>query len=493
MSRSILNLSAFVGIALLLSRLSGFLREQVLATQLGLSANTDATIILLTLPDLLVGILLAGGLQAALVPALSLRETESRIRLFQFISLRLAFLSLAAAVIAAFNWEVLLNILAPGQNVAFIASYDIGFLISIFILPIAVIAGLSAAYLNSSGAYIVAPASVVLFNLTLSAYLIVWVGNGDVDFAALGLALFAANVIRLISLGTFMTDAFRSIRKIPLDWEPGLARRFVEGIAASTLIVAVPILYRSLFAQGGEGELATFNFAFRLIEAAWGTLLAPLAIIFLPLLSRSGPRESAVYKRRVGLMLRLGFMASASAAIIMIAFARPLTEIVFGYGAIDERSVRSIAHTLLILSFSIPFFGAFQVFSVSLYAQRKTLPVLLCSLASIIVGLIIYNILLLNSVSPSMAPLLGFVATYGVLAITTGFLCLQDFDLLVSLIYVMKRTVLLATCAAVASMALRMAGWDEILGVEVITAFLVGLIAIAMNRNLLEDMIKERS
>ena len=81
MARSLLQASTLVSLALLLSRLSGLIREQVLGARLGLSAEMDAAVLILTLPDLLVGLLLSGGFAAALVPALTRAAPEARIQL----------------------------------------------------------------------------------------------------------------------------------------------------------------------------------------------------------------------------------------------------------------------------------------------------------------------------------------------------------------------------------------------------------------------------
>jgi putative peptidoglycan lipid II flippase len=61
---------ALLGATLLAGRLSGLLREIELAAAFGVSAEADAAVLLLTLPDLLVNLLLSGGLSAALVPRL---------------------------------------------------------------------------------------------------------------------------------------------------------------------------------------------------------------------------------------------------------------------------------------------------------------------------------------------------------------------------------------------------------------------------------------
>ena len=55
---------------LLLGRLSGFLREWLMAFIGGADQTTDIAIVLITLPDLMVTLLIGGGFTAAIVPVL---------------------------------------------------------------------------------------------------------------------------------------------------------------------------------------------------------------------------------------------------------------------------------------------------------------------------------------------------------------------------------------------------------------------------------------
>lgn len=64
--RSLLSAGLFLSLALMAGRLAGFGREVLLASSLGLSEQADIAIVLLTVPDLLVNLLLSGGIGVAL-------------------------------------------------------------------------------------------------------------------------------------------------------------------------------------------------------------------------------------------------------------------------------------------------------------------------------------------------------------------------------------------------------------------------------------------
>ena len=78
---SILSTSLVLAATLLIGRVFGLLRETLLAMNFGISNTSDIAILMMTLPDFLVGILLAGGLSSALIPELAKLEPGQRLSL----------------------------------------------------------------------------------------------------------------------------------------------------------------------------------------------------------------------------------------------------------------------------------------------------------------------------------------------------------------------------------------------------------------------------
>ena len=66
--RRLIISGAVVSFGILLGRVTGFLREIGIASVFGISTEADITILMLTIPDVLVNLLVAGGLSAALIP-----------------------------------------------------------------------------------------------------------------------------------------------------------------------------------------------------------------------------------------------------------------------------------------------------------------------------------------------------------------------------------------------------------------------------------------
>ena len=65
-----LRSSSILGLLILMGKALGFTRELILANQYGANSDSDIAILLLTFPDILVNVLISGGLAASLTPLL---------------------------------------------------------------------------------------------------------------------------------------------------------------------------------------------------------------------------------------------------------------------------------------------------------------------------------------------------------------------------------------------------------------------------------------
>lgn len=90
------------------------LREVQLAVSFGVSADADIAVLLLTLPDLLINLLLSGGLSAVLVPRFRALSSDQAYVLFRraLLTATSAFVLIAILILA---WpKLIFSLLAPG-------------------------------------------------------------------------------------------------------------------------------------------------------------------------------------------------------------------------------------------------------------------------------------------------------------------------------------------------------------------------------------------
>ncbi|QJW85042.1 hypothetical protein HK414_20380 [Ramlibacter terrae] len=116
-------------------------------------------------------------------------------------------------------------------------------------------------------------------------------------------------------------------------------------VAAAGLPLALPFVARSLASHEGEGALATFNYAWKLVELPLllavqlvATLaLGPIAQAF----ARASSRDEAAATVRRGFALAWT-LACASAAGLLVA-APALAELLFGWGRMQDAALANIA------------------------------------------------------------------------------------------------------------------------------------------------------
>lgn len=415
--RRLFSAGLLLSLIILIGRLTGFVREIRVGSLFGLSNEADLAVILLTTPDLLVNLLLAGGMSAALIPEFARLGRAERAALFFRVTaiVALAF-GLIAILLATFP-QVLLLFLAPGYAFAPLGDAHPAFAIAAVAIPFAGVTGVTAALLNADQRFLIAGAGTLVFNATVIAMLSVNVANAG-PLLVLAVAIAAAAILRY---AIQLIASFRHLRPVlRLDGVDGvdLLRRFAATLTASTLILLFPVVVRSLLSLGGAGNIAAFNFATKLVELPSGIVLTTLSTVALPALSRllAEDRENEarqMFVQQSGLALGLALAIMLPAAI----FAYPVTDLLFGYGRMGPDEIRQIGDFGRVCIFSLPGIALTSMAMAMLNAQRRTGTLLRLTLVATAVlaltvtpGVLLANPLLTAAALPfTNAVLAGFL------------------------------------------------------------------------------------
>lgn len=374
--KSVLFVSALVSFVLLLGRLSGFVRETLLAATFGPTVTADAAIVLLTLPDLMVGLLLAGGFNAVLIPAIKQAEGAERILLVRRTALVAGMAFAALAVLLALVPDRVMAIVAPSLEEGALPELPLAFRLSLIALPMVAVIGVAAAYLNSVGRFAVPNLSVLLFNLTLCAYLLA-PGGLTLGLVGFAIAILAASLLRLGLHLIFMAPVFRRVAPSPASKTSqlvgsGFAKRFALGVLGLGVTVAAPVVFRTLYAATGEGNLALFSFALKLFELPSAILIAPVVIVMIPKLAALAvPEERATFDEALVTSLLAVLALATAAACVAFIFANPIASAIYGYGAMGAEDVALVAELGVLLMLGLPFLAVVQIGAAALSARGQ--------------------------------------------------------------------------------------------------------------------------
>lgn len=381
--KSVLATSALISFVLLLGRLSGFVRETLLAATMGPTETADAAIVILTLPDFMVGLLLAGGFNAALIPALKQTPGPARVVLVHKTMLLFGGTFVGLAVLMGIWPLAVTGLLAPELDPQDLPDYLQAFRLSLIGLPVVALVGIAAGYLNTVGRFAVPNLSVLLFNLVLCLYLVA-IYQAGAGLAGFALAIVVATLVRLGLHLAFLGPALRPAGPMP-DGTPrprltaALLGRFGFGVLGFSLIIGAPVLFRTFYAAGGDGNLALFNFSQKLFELPSALMIAPVVMVMLPKLAglSRDPVDRPAFDATLGTALMVGLTLAVIAAAIAAVFVTPIAQAVFLHGAMQPEDVVRIAQMTLIFMMSLPFLAVLQLCAAGLNARGQPGRVLL--------------------------------------------------------------------------------------------------------------------
>lgn len=362
-----------LSVAVLLGRLSGLVRELQLATSFGVSRQADIAVLLLTLPDMLVGLLLAGGLSAALVPRFRQLPPPAAAMLFRRVAGRATIAFAAAGLILALAPDAFLALLAPGIDSPSRVTGALAPALVALALPLGAASGVVAAYLNANDRYFVAGLGTLVFNLSVIAALALGTRAPDQMFLMLAIGVAIGAGARLALQAVVVPAPGWRDRADTVPADPLLARAFAAGIAAVGLTVLAPVLVRAAASLLPGGAVASFNYAQKLTELPVGILITTISTVALTAFSgliASG--DEAGLTTAVRTRVRRSLAIALIVVAFGVAFADPLVTLLFDRGAMDAAALNRVAALTQVSLLQIPFVSVSSLAAAYLNARMRT-------------------------------------------------------------------------------------------------------------------------
>jgi len=358
--------------------LMGLLRDRVLARSFGAGPALDAYNSAVIVPELLLDIVVAGGVQAALVPLFTrLRredagaaETFGRTVIWTGVA---AMLVVAVGLFVGAPWLAALAV--PGFDAAgrdqyvtvlrlvavtpalFAASIAIGELlvahrrfVGYGLAPILYNGGIAGGtFLLAGRLGVVAPALGAVVGATLHLAIRLW------DLRATGLAVRPAFAVKTRAFREFLVLMVPKMVGEPIDPLTRLDATAIASTLASGSVTAV------IFAWNFEsGAVSIVGLAFSVV--AFPALAAAAA--------DGDRRRFLATAGRAGLAI---VTLSSAGAILMGLLARPIIGVFLGGEAFDEAAVAQTSAVLIAFALAIPLESLTQLLARAIYATRNTL------------------------------------------------------------------------------------------------------------------------
>ena len=401
---SLVKSTLTIGFFTLLSRISGFIRDILMANLIGASWLSDAFFVAFKLPNFFRRLFAEGAFNAAFIPSFSsILTAEGRESALRFAGevmavLLVALLVLNAVFLLFMPW--ITPIFAPGFadtpekfNLTVTLS-QITFPYILFISLVSLLGGV----LNSMGKFAGPAANPILLNICMIAGMLLLNQYSETPAHALSYGVFAAGIVQLAWLFMICTRN---------DMMPAFVRPRITPQVKAMLFLMAPaalgsgvqqlnLLIDVIIASHIPDAVSYLYYADRITELPIGMIGVAVGTVLLPLLSRqikSGDLDAANDSMNRALELVLLFGIPCTAALF--AISEPIIRVLYQHGAFTPENMIATKNALLAFSVGLPAFLAVKIFAPGFYANHDTKTPFKIAVVCVIVNLF-FNLVLMG-------------------------------------------------------------------------------------------------
>ncbi|TAM85764.1 MAG: murein biosynthesis integral membrane protein MurJ [Candidimonas sp.] len=372
---SLLRSTATISGFTFLSRITGLLRDILIASTFGASPLTDAFWVAFRIPNLLRRLFAEGAFSQAFVPILGQARLENshaavRTLLDRVALLLTVILMLITAIgIVAAPWVV--TLMASGMRAAtrhteFQAAVWMTRLMFPYIVFMSLIA-FASGILNTWSRFAVPAFTPMLLNLAMIGACLFLTRYFDVPIYALAVGVMAGGAAQLIVQWTAISRlglAPRYSPRIRQAWRDATVKRIMHQMVPAILGVSVAqislLINTNIATWLTPGSVTWLSFADRLMEFPTALLGVALGTVLLPVLSAAHARhDDAAYSTLLDWGLRLMLLLGLPAALGLALLSNGLVATLFNYGAFSAHDV--LETRLAVMAYSVGVVGLLSV------------------------------------------------------------------------------------------------------------------------------------
>ena len=365
------------------SRLTGFIRDVLLANFLGANLLSDAFLFAYRLPNLFRRIFAEGAVNSVFIPMYVNLEKENKKLSNDFIwfifIIFFIFTGLLTVLVVLFNDNVI-SILAPGF-VDNKSQFNLASILLPITFPFLIFVTLSAilsSVLNTKGSFFLPSFLSVILNIFMIVSLLIYKSD---SYIPLAWSMIVAGLIQLTLL--FINLSFlKIIWKLSLNSFsqilPKLViffKRFFYSVVGSGIVqlnIFISMIFASLV---GKGSISHIYYADRIIDLPFALIAVAMSITLLPYLSKNildENKNAEAFNQTI--IFCYIFALPSSFAIFFLG--SDIVQVLFGRGEFLESDVLITSKILIIYSLSLPAYMIARICSQVFFSyERVDLPV----------------------------------------------------------------------------------------------------------------------
>lgn len=386
---------ATVGGFTMLSRITGFARDMMIANFLGAGLVADCFFVAFKFPNLFRRLFAEGAFSAAFVPLFAGSvEADGKEEAERFANQALAVLTWAlVALVALFEiimpWAML--VFAPGFH-SVPGKLDLAVELTRITFPYLLfisLVSLQGGVLNSLHRFAAAAATPILLNLSLMAALLGLAPYTETPGHALAWGTTLAGVLQFAWLWVSIRRAGVRLRFGMPAWTQRvrlLMKRIVPGAVGAGMYQINLLVDTMVASLVGTGAVSFLYYADRINQLPLGVVGTAVGTALLPILSRqlrAGDLKAAAYSQNRTLEFALLLSLPATAALLAISW--PIISVLFLRGAFSLQDAQATAAALSAFSLGLPGYVLIKVFTPGFFAREDTVtPVKVAGVALVV-------------------------------------------------------------------------------------------------------------
>ena len=396
-----------MSVAVMFSRITGLLREQVMAWQFGTGMDFEAFRLGFTLPNLTRDLFAEGALSSAFVPTFTeYLATKGKAEAARLANLVATAVILLVGLICILGWIFaphLVNLFAGGFRQVEGKS-ELAAQLTRIMFPFLLFVALAAqamGILNACNQFGIPALASSLFNvisvasgLVLGVLLGPTLGLTPIEGMAWGVLLGGAGQL-LWQVPSLLEKGFR----FRPQWDtshPGLRHIFrmmgpaILGAAAVNVNLAVNLSFASSVVdaeRGPNGPMAWLGYAFRFIHLPIGIFGVAIASATVPAITRSlASGNHAEFRRTLSQSLAVVLLLTVPSSIGLYALGKDIVRMIYQHGKFTAYDTHQTAFALSCYAIGLAGYAGLKVLTPAFYALKDSRTPMLLGLCSIAVN-----------------------------------------------------------------------------------------------------------
>ena len=370
----------------LLSRVTGFFRDMVLANFLGAGKVADAFFVAFKLPNLFRSLFAEGAFTSAFVPMLSAKMvSDGQQKAMHFASQSisvLAFFLLIFTLLMEFFMPELILLLAPGfrsdpekiQMAAQLSRITFPFLLFISIVSF------QSGILNSLNKFAAPAATPIILNFMMIISAFVFTPFAPTPAHGIAFGVSVAGVLEILWLMFFLKKCGVSLRPQWNVWTlvhtndiKTLFKRIAPGVLGAGVYQINMMVDTIIVSLVGTGAISWLYYANRLQQLPLGVIGAAISVALLPVLSKNIKENNLDEANRLQeRAVEYGALLSIPAAVALIVLAEPMVNILFQHGKFGSLETKMTAQAIIAYSIGLPVYVLVKALTPNFFARGDT-------------------------------------------------------------------------------------------------------------------------